>query len=157
MKKIELTQGYFTKVDAEDFDRLNKYSWHVVIRPYTNYAVANIKGKVVQMHRLIVKCPLNKIVDHKNRNGLDNRKENLRICTRSQNRMNCIKNRGNKTGYKGVHKSHMKSKPYRSQIRYHGKIYHLGCFRTAKAAARAYDVKSFELFGEFARGNYGTV
>lgn len=153
MKKIKLTKGYSTIVDDDIFLMLNKYSWHAVVCKNSVYAVSFINGKTTQMHRFILKVKKGYYVDHKNLNGLDNRRKNLRIATPSQNRMNTLVYKHNKTGYKGVHKCKSKINPYRSQIRFKGKIYHLGCFKTEKQAAYAYNKKAKELFKEFYRGN----
>lgn len=153
---VELTKGYFAIVDDEDFDYINQFSWHVVITKNNKYAAGNIKGKTVQMHRLILNASKNKFVDHKNMNGLDNRKNNLRLCNRSQNRMNTLKPCNSKSSkYKGIHKCSSKKNPWRSQIRLNGKIYHLGCFKTKKEAALAYNKAAKKLFKEYANLNKG--
>ena len=114
------------------------------------------------MHREITNAPKGMQVDHINGNTLDNRKENLRVCTRSQNMMNRGKQNNNKSGYKGV--SYMKKKdpnyeypkPWRAQIKCptNQKVIHLGCYKYPEQAARAYDKKAIELFGEYAQLNF---
>lgn len=153
MKLIEITQGYYTLVSDRDFKLLNQYSWYAKKTKNTVYALTNIQEKTIQKARLIMNPKKYEIVDHINMNGLDNRRRNLRLCTRSQNRMNTLKYDHNKAGYKGVHKCRSKKNPYRSQIRFKSKIYHLGCFKTAKEAALAYNKKAKELFKKFYRGN----
>lgn len=82
MKEIKLTQGYATKVDDEDFEKLNKVNWYVSI--YKNHARAEsrqwIKGKLVRMHRIIINCPEDLVVDHIDGDSLNNQKDNLRAC-----------------------------------------------------------------------------
>jgi len=95
-KTIPLSQGYEATVDDEDFEYLNQFKWNVRIVYGTQYAKRNIttaigKKTTVNMHREIMKAPKNFMIDHVNGNGLDNRKENLRISTRSQNLMNSKK------------------------------------------------------------------
>jgi hypothetical protein len=86
-KLIPLTQGKFAIVDAEDYERLSKYKWHVDKGDSTYYAARGIVGKNFRMHREILNAPEGLVVDHRNHNGLDNRKKNLRLCTRSQNNL----------------------------------------------------------------------
>ena len=91
------------------------------------------------------------MVDHINRNGLDNTRKNLRICTRSENLMNSKKPELNSTSkYKGVNKC---GNSWRAEIRLNRKGFYLGKFKTEKEAALAYNKKAIELFGEFARLN----
>ena len=96
-------------------------------------------------------------VDHINGNTLDNRKENLRLCTNQQNAMHRGKTKNNKSGYKGVRYMKKKkgminehSKPWQAQIYLNQKQIYLGCYKTPEEAARAYDKKAIELFGEYA-------
>lgn len=88
MKKILLNNNNYAIVDDEDFEFLNKFNWH---KSETGYAVRCEKRKTIRMHRLIVNCPDDMLVDHINGNRLDNRKQNLRICTFNEN----IRNRKN--------------------------------------------------------------
>ena len=162
MKEIQLTKGYTAIVDDEDYEELSKYRWRTHLETYTSYVVrAGLKAEgkrhsVVLMHRQIMDCPSNMVIDHINHNGLDNRKENLRICTRAENSMNTIRKQLPKYKFKGV--CHMggkrKEKPYAAQIFKNQKKYHIGCFATPEEAARAYDKKALELFGQYAQLNY---
>ena len=84
MKTIELTKDYVAVVDDDDYDNLRKYSWC-----YSHgYAVSYINGKLVRMHRFILDYYGDQDIDHINNNGLDNRKENLRIVSRTINNLN---------------------------------------------------------------------
>jgi hypothetical protein len=89
-------------------------------------------------------------VDHINGNGLDNRKENLRICSHSENQWNRTKYKNNKSGYKGVF-FHSKTGHWEAGIRINGKREYLGVFNTPQEASLAYSRKAIELHGEFAR------
>jgi len=159
-RKIPLTQGKFALVDPEDYEELSKYKWYAVRSPRGFYAVRSIKAKnsrsgqkSVRMHRVILKAPEGKFIDHINHNGLDNRKSNLRICTMQQNSWNMRKQRRNCTSqYKGVawHKGEGK---WQARIICNGKSFSSGYFDDEKAAAMAYDDKAKELFGEFASPN----
>ncbi len=99
---IPLTQGYFAIVDADDYERLSQYKWHVKVSSYGCYAYRTENRKRIAMHREILNAPPGMHCDHINHNGLDNRKANLRLCTPQQNSFN-QKPRSNCTSrYKGV-------------------------------------------------------
>ena len=105
------------------------------------------------MHRFIMKPKSNEYVDHINGDKLDNRKENLRICTKKENQRNQKVRKDNTSGYKGV--ALMAGKYWRAYITSGGsRQKHLGNFKTKEEAARAYDEKAKEYFGEFARLNF---
>jgi len=121
MKKIPLTQGKYAIVDDSDYERLNKYKWYVNKIGHSWYAVRDIRlptGKLkIYMHRFVLglgKSDKHQI-DHINHNGLDNRKANLRIVTRSQNHMNTITNYGT-SKYKGI-SWHKLSRKWRAATR----------------------------------------
>ena len=82
MKKIKLTQNKYTLVDDEDFDYLNQFNWCAHKEKYNFYAVRtdNKLKKCIRIHRVIMNCPDSKFIDHKDGNGLNNQKENLRLC-----------------------------------------------------------------------------
>lgn len=148
MNRIKLTQGKYAIVDDEDFKWLNQWRWYYDGR----YARMNYKNKKIHMHRLIMNTPKGMDTDHINGNGLDNRRCNLRICTSSQNHINTKKRKNNTSGYKGVFSCQL-SKNWRAQIRYNHKSIHIGNFINKIQAAKAYNQKAKELFGEFARLN----
>ena len=116
------------------------------------YAYIYSRGKYIAIHRIITNCPYGMVVDHINGNKLDNRKSNLRFCTRVQNRMNVTKYKNNKSGYKGVYwdKSH---NIWRASITYNGRTVGLGRSHDRKYLASLYDMKAKEVFGEYARLN----
>ena len=158
MKKIPLTQGKFATVDDEYYDELIKYKWYPHHTFNLCYAVRNtkcIKGKrgIVYMHRQILNAPHGVMVDHKDRTGLNNCIYNIRLCSNSQNQANSKKQINNTSGYKGVvwHKS---KKKWIARIRCDGKLIYLGYFDNAVKAAKSYDKKAKELFGEFAYINF---
>jgi len=101
-KLIPLTQGKFAIVDAEDYDWLNKHKWCACKVKQTYYAKRKGKGKLVCMHRQITSAPPHLLVDHINRNGLDNRKKNLRLCTRAENSRNRRSLRNKSSRYKAI-------------------------------------------------------
>ncbi len=152
-KLIPLTKGKFAIVDAEDYELLNRYKWHVNKGGRTYYARSQEKGKPIRMHRLITDAPKGLFVDHINHNGLDNRKKNLRLCTRTQNARNRLPRRGGFSKYKGV-SWNTKRKVFIAAISVGGKKQYLGYFDDQIKAAKAYDKKAKELFGEFAYLNF---
>lgn len=100
------------------------------------------------LHRVICKPGPGKVVDHINGNKLDNRRENLRACTNTENLRNRAMHKNNKAGVKGVF---ARGSKFRAQIRSDGKRYHLGTFDTPEAAGAAYAAAATRLHGEFAR------
>jgi hypothetical protein len=108
---------------------------------------------MIQMHRLILNAPKGADVDHINGNGLDNRRENLRICSRAENLRNRGIQRNNQTGYKGVCWNKSKN-TYTAQIQYEKTTYRLGTYPSAKEAALAYDKAARRYFGKFAKLNF---
>jgi len=99
-REIKLTQGKVAIVDIEDFEELNKYNWVADKSRNTFYAR---KWGGVKMHRMILDAAKGEICDHINRNGLDNRRSNLRIVTHSENNYNCSLSKRSTTGHKGVY------------------------------------------------------
>jgi hypothetical protein len=150
IKEIKLTQGKVAIVDDEDYAWLNQWKWCYSTAGYAIRAIRiNGKRKTIFMHRIILKTPNDLFTDHINRNKLDNRRENLRICTASQNKANQSAQHNNTSGKKGV--TWQKDiQRWKAQINFKQKIIYLGDFKDIEEAARAYAKKSFELFGEFA-------
>lgn len=148
-KTIRLIHGYFALVDDEDFERFSKASWYLIKKSRTLLYARNRSGA---MHRQILGITDRSIeVDHKNGNGLDNRKQNLRICTRSENMRN-LRNFRNTSGYKGVHwKS--RDKRWRAQICTAGKQLYLGNYDDPIKAAKAYDEAARKHHGKYACTN----
>jgi len=112
------------------------------------------KEKQLKIHNLILDHDPNKsdlVVDHINGNVLDNRKGNLRLCTRAENARNLKKSKSNTSGYIGVSKL---GKKWQAQLRFNGKRYYLGVFEDKVGAAKVRDRKAIELHGEFAKLNF---
>ena len=117
----------------------------------------------IMMHKFIMNAPKGMCVDHINHDGLDNRRENLRICTYSQNSQNKRRRVNSRSGYKGVYQIPEKYKVRKRFQAYIGdpntpatnkRNIRLGTYLTAEEAARVYDKKAKELFGEFAELNF---
>lgn len=147
--RVPLTKGMFAIIDKEDAERVLAYNWCGHNKPF-NYAMRNEGNKTVMLHRFILGSEaIGSQVDHANRDGLDNRRCNLRIATHSQNRANAKVNCGRQ--YKGVV---LKANRFMVLIKKDGKNHYIGRFRSAKNAAMAYDHAAKRLFGEFARTNF---
>ncbi len=158
-RKIPLTQGQFAIVDDEDYEKLSGYKWYASKKGRTFYAERADRGgrkkRNIPMHREILDMPAGKCIDHINHNSLDNRRANLRIVTQEHNNWNKRKKRGNcSSQYKGV--SWQKSPGrWKAMIVYKGKWIFIGYFDNEVSAAKAYDAKAQELFGEYAALNFG--
>ncbi len=158
MKEIKLTKGYVAVVDDEDYERLMDYKWHVCFQPPhdTPYARRgegkNPNKTTISMHHHIMGIPFFVTMDHQDRNGLNNQKVNLRVCTASQNQMNAKLRKDSSSGYKGVtwKKEHKK---WAAQIQVNKKRKHLGYFLTKEEAARRYNQAATALYEEYARLN----
>ena len=150
---IPLTQGKVAIIDAEDYPQLCRYYWQVVKKRTNCYARRIAHPRPLPMHRQIVSPPANMVVDHINRNGLDNRKANLRICTPAENSWNHPGRPNRKSAYKGVHWL-KRDKKYCVRICCNGNRITVGCYHDEAKAGRAYDAKARELFGEFAYLNF---
>lgn len=150
MEKI-LNNGAVVLFDEADLSIVSSFNWWANSRGYVcaNTYSNGVHG-TVRMHRIIMNCPDNLFVDHINLNPLDNRRSNLRICTRRQNNRNMKKNSTNTSGYKGVY-FHKKAKKWAAIITADLVRYHIGLFLSPEEAHDAYCQKAKELHGEFAR------
>jgi len=160
MKKIPLTQGKYAIVDDSDFEWLNSYKWCASKSGHTFYAVRRrLKtegpGPAIIMHRAILGLgPEDKQeVDHKNHNGLYNRRNNLRACTSTQNHQNKTLQKNGSSIYKGVSWDKFRHK-WHAHIRINGHAKYLGYFVNEIEAAQTYDEAARKYFGEFACCNF---
>lgn len=157
MKRIKLTQGQFVLVDNEDFEWLDQYKWSTYKSRSSNcYAKrqaprTNGKRYTIQMSRCILGLtPGDKReADHINHDTLDNRRSNLRVCSRQQNCMNRKSRQNTLSQYKGV-SWHKQIKKWQAQIMIAGEYKYLGCFVLEISAALAYNKAAKKLFGTFA-------
>lgn len=149
MKEIILSKGKYAIVDNKDYENLKGIKWSC---SYYGYAVGMVKGKMISMARLILDAPKGVFVDHINHNTLDNRRENLRLCTQQQNNFNKTQLKGT-SKYKGVSwsKYHLKWAGY---IKIDGKRKFLGYFNNEIEPAKIYDKEAKQLFGQYAKLNF---
>ena len=159
---VRVTKGMTAYVDIPDHEDVKAFIWYASLH-CTGGDVKAIQRNVVRgqgkrgtemLHRHI--CGLKfgdaLCVDHINHNPLDNRRDNLRACTHQQNTLNRTNYKNTPTRLKGITWNKSRKK-WASQLRAHGRQHHLGCFPNPVDAARAYDTKAIELFGEFACTN----
>lgn len=151
MKLIPLTQGKFAMVDDEDFDRLNQFKWYAQKTGSRCYAAT---GRHIYMHRVILGLSGNIMTDHKNGNGLDNQKSNLRPATNAENQQGFRRLKSVKSSvFRGVSWKKI-AKLWYVTIAVKGENTHLGCYESEEDAAHVYDYAAKIYFGEFARLNF---
>jgi hypothetical protein len=149
IKRIPLGENQYALVDAADFDWLKQWTWHL----QGGYAARNESHKTIYMHRAIMDPPPGKVVDHYDHSKLNNWRSNLRICSRQENQCNLRKHANSASRFKGVAYCKERHKWY-VRLSTRGIRVRLGYFTDEAEAARAYDRKAVELFGEFAYLNF---
>lgn len=171
MKTIPITKGQVALVDDEDYEKVSRWRWCAVDTDTKHgtqwYAQRHFRDKsrrdeygrarsaVILMHRAILGVPKGRHVDHINGDGLDNRRANLRVCTAQQNLWNQRWAARPDKPYKGVRRDGTKRHPgWIAVVTRDRRRIRLGWFKSAEAAARAYDAMAALLFGEFACLNF---
>jgi hypothetical protein len=153
MREIILAGGQIAKVDDDDFEKLKSYKYCLSSHGYAQRNIC-VSGKwtTVSMHRDVMGTDKS-LIDHIDGNPLNNTKENLRIANYQLNARNAKSKSGTVSKFKGV--TYVKeSNKWRVRICINGRNKQIGYFRDEIEAAKAYDDKAFELFGEFARLNF---
>lgn len=146
--KIKLTKNKWALIDTEDLYKIKEFKWcssHA-------YALTGVYWKKIYMHRIIINPFMDEQVDHINGDGLDNRKENLRVCTNTQNQYNSKKRKNTSSKYKGV-SFYKLSKKWNAKLQYNKKSLNLGYFNSEIEAAKAYNNASLKYHREFANIN----
>lgn len=154
MKKIKLNNDQFAIIDDQDFKLVNQFKWTYRKPGYAHKHIPKTYSDTISMHRLIMNAPKGKEVDHINGDKLDNRKSNLRFCTRKQNGKNKGFSKNNTSGFKGVywHRTKYKNKIsgyWAARIACEGKKY-VKYFKNKLEAAHAYNELAKKYHGEFA-------
>lgn len=156
MATIQLVNGGVAIVDDADLPLVSGRAWRASFR-YRDGRRAGVSrvvsgtvkhGTFAVLHRVITNCPDGLVVDHSDGDPLNNRRQNLRVCTNMENLRNRKRASSNKCGYKGVYRD---GKSFRAEIKANKKRYCLGTFQTAKQAHEAYVAAAERLHGEFAR------
>lgn len=158
MANINLSKGMTALIDDEDCALVADFSWYARrMRAGDNwYAVGTYAGgQQIYMHRLILGAAAGQQIDHINRDGLDNRRENLRFCTSAQNAANRIMPVG-ASGFRGVEikRDKFRTTPYRARLNFQRRTYFGSHHSDAVMAAREYDALAKKHFGEFAVLNF---
>lgn len=147
-------------IDTADFELVSSIPdrWSIQKGGYRLYAVSNViqpDGSLqsTPLHRFVLQPPKGVNVDHINRDGLDNRRSNLRLDTNNKNSSNTKLSKRNKSGYRGVCWSKV-AKKWHCQISHKNTVHYLGLYSDAEEAARAYDEAARKFHGEFATLNF---
>lgn len=152
MKEYKLTVigGLETLVDEVDYYRFKDFSWCL----RGEYIVLNEKRGIKRLHRLIMGAEVGEVIDHKNGNKLDNRRNNLRKCTHQQNLWNSVISKSKKSSkYRGVFFRKDRNR-FITRVILNNKIYRLGSFKNEIDAAIVYDSFAIKNYGEFAKLNF---
>jgi hypothetical protein len=149
---VPLTKGYEAVIDVEDAHLVEGFNWWASVGVRTVYArrtnFSDIPRQSEKMHRVIMACPEDKVVDHIDGDGLNNRRSNMRIVSRAENTCNRRITLKSTSGFKGVSAD---KGSWRAQISVGGKQRRLGHFATPEEAHAAYCAASAALHGEFGR------
>lgn len=152
---IPLSQGLEAKIDLQDVGVVSQYNWHAKQKKNTCYAQSDIhtdtgKRSTMLLHRLLLSPPKGLDVDHRNCDGLDNRRSNIRLATRFENRSNQRTRLDSTSGLKGVSPD-TRRHTWRARIGFRNHTYYLGTYDTPELAHAAYVAASAQMHGAFGR------
>ena|SRR5665213_446172 len=153
--KVKLSNGMVALIDKSDWEKVKHLTWGFGYgcsykTGYTPYVGANKKtGGSILLHRFIMDTPKGLHTDHINGDHLDNRRKNLRICTPAENQFNSRKHKTQTSKYKGV-SWYKRDACWRAYVNFSRRQIHLGYFADEVAAARVYNEKAKEIYGDFA-------
>lgn len=157
---VPLTQGYEAIIDAEDAPLVCAWNWCARLSRRPDGSISKVYAKrkatvngqaiALEMHRVIAATPDGMETDHRDGDGLNNRKSNLRNASVMQNRQNCKTRVDNRSGVKGVHWCETRQR-WLARIKTFGRSKYLGAFMNLDEAAGAYRRASVEMHGEFGR------
>jgi hypothetical protein len=161
MQEIELTRGKVALVDDADYPWVSNWKWYAADIQGRTYAVrgewnpVRHVARVVYMHRLIMRAAKGQVVDHINHDGLDNRRENLRLCSQAENARNRRKAKGCSSRFLGVTfiGDRKQNDSWKAQIMANHETVFLGNFHSEEEAALAYNEAAQRLHGAFATLN----
>lgn len=152
-REIQLTQGKVAVIDEADFKRVSAFKWSADRMGKTWYAVRTVKrlGKKsrIYLHRFVMNATRGLVVDHVNRNGLDNRKRNLRLCTKKQNFWNQGAHKDGRSGVRGV-SWRPDTGLWTARLFVNGKQLNLGCYKRLKDAVAVRRLAEKKHYGVFA-------
>lgn len=145
---IPLGRNLVALVDAQDAEWLSCYRWRAIRIRNTWYAVRDGGEKLLYMHRLILDAPDGLVVDHRDGNGLNNTRANLRLVTVRENNINATKRRGCSSRYRGVDWC-KGARAWRARVWVDGREKLVGYFATEEEAARARENAARAAYGEY--------
>lgn len=155
-RTVPLSDGSEAIVNIRDFTAVSKYYWNFNSKSDHSYVNARVDGITVRLHELIKRTPSGFVIDHRNGDRRDNRRNNLRVCRQRRNMCNLVKRKNCTSSKRGV-SWHKDSSKWIAQITHAGVNEYIGSFLNEKEAAIAFDKRARKLFGTFGSFNYPQI
>lgn len=152
MREIPLTQNKIAIIDDSDYPLVSRHKWYAIFDGWNWYAGRKFNKRQQRMHNFLMRPPISVVIDHRDGNGLNNQRRNLRICTRSENLHRMREKQPHSSRFKGVSWV-KKNQKWRAQIRGNFSVVYLGLYEDEREAALRYDGAAMEYFGEHALTN----